>query len=214
MYCKTKVCLTELPCEAAKKKLDNAYIQAEADYINGKIAEVEHLHITKQHSAAWKSISEISVKSSKSTIKLKGASSDARISNWSKNLRNLLGQESTTHTTHLLPRTQISEPLDIPKKFFSINELITVLKSIQTAKAFVPDNLPAIIRKDLIFYSLPSLVTKILFPGENHKLFLSQKKEISSLQQITEEAFLPIAAKIYNILIPNRPLPFADPLLQ
>ena len=113
--------------------MDNAYIQAEADYINGKIAEIEHLHITKQHSAVWKSISEISGKISKPAIRLKGGSSEAQMSNWSEHFKNLLGKEPTTPTTHSLPRTQISEPLDIPTNSFSINELTTVLKSTQPA---------------------------------------------------------------------------------
>ena len=65
--------------------------------------------------------------------------------NWSEHFKILPGKEPTTPTTHSLPRTQISEPLYIPTNSFSINELTTVLKSIQTAKAFGPDNIPAII---------------------------------------------------------------------
>ena len=77
----------------AKKNLDNSYIESEADYINGKIAEIEHLHITKQHSAAWKTISEISGKSSKPPIRLKGGCSASRLSNWTDHFKNLLGKE-------------------------------------------------------------------------------------------------------------------------
>ena len=109
----------------AKNNLDNSYIQAEADYINGKIAEIEHLHITKQHSAAWKSVSEIYGKNSK-PARLKSGSSDARMSNWSEHFKNFPGKEPTTPTTDSLPRTQISEPLDIPTNSFSINEFTTV----------------------------------------------------------------------------------------
>ena len=95
----------------AKKNLDNAYIESEADHINGKIAEIEHLHITKQHSAAWKTISEISGKSSKPAIRLKGGSSASRLSNWTDHFKNLLGKEPTAPSSHSLPRTQISEEL-------------------------------------------------------------------------------------------------------
>ena len=43
--------LKKVALTTSEKELDNAYIQAEADYISGKIADIKHLRITKQHSA-------------------------------------------------------------------------------------------------------------------------------------------------------------------
>ena len=77
--------LKKFALRIAKKILINAYIHAEADYINGKIAETEHPHISKQHSATWKSISD---------------ASDTQLTNWTEHLKNLLGKEPTTPTTH------------------------------------------------------------------------------------------------------------------
>ena len=37
----------------AKRALDEAYLQAETDFFNGKISEIASLHISKQHHAAW-----------------------------------------------------------------------------------------------------------------------------------------------------------------
>ena len=59
--------------ELAKKNLDKSYLNAEVDFINGKIADISSLHISKKHHAAWKTIGEISGKRSKPTIRIKGA---------------------------------------------------------------------------------------------------------------------------------------------
>ena len=58
----------------AKKDLDDAYLSAEAYFINGKISDISHLHINRKHHAAWKTIKEISGKCSKPTIRIKGGS--------------------------------------------------------------------------------------------------------------------------------------------
>ena len=214
--------LKKVALTTSKKELDNAYLQAEADYISGKIADIKHLHITKQHSAAWKSISEISGKASKPAIRLKGGSSDARMSNWSEHFRNLLGKEPTTPTTHSLPRTKISDPLDIPTHPFTINELTTVLKSIKPAKAFGPDNIPAIVWKDPIFHSLLLklcdfclLDNQCPLPWRTSQIIPVPKKgDLSLASNYRGISLLPIAAKIYNRLILNRLLPFVEPLLR
>ena len=67
--------------EMAKKQLDESYLNAEADYINGKIADISSLHISKKHHAAWQTIGEISGKRSKPTIRIKGGSNSTRMSN-------------------------------------------------------------------------------------------------------------------------------------
>lgn len=40
----------------AQRQLDNAYTTSEAECIQGKIAYISHLHVTKQYAAAWKTI--------------------------------------------------------------------------------------------------------------------------------------------------------------
>ena len=45
-----------------RKKLDEAYLKAEADFIDGKINDISSLHINKKHHAAWKTIGELSGK--------------------------------------------------------------------------------------------------------------------------------------------------------
>ena len=58
----------------AKKKLDDAYLNAEVDFINGKISRLTHEHISKKHHLAWKTIKEISGKNSGSLVQIKGGS--------------------------------------------------------------------------------------------------------------------------------------------
>ena len=38
--------------ETAKKSLDKAYVDAQVDFVNGKIDELNNFHINQQHSAA------------------------------------------------------------------------------------------------------------------------------------------------------------------
>ena len=52
----------------AKKKLDDAYLNAEFDFINGKLCQE---HISKKHHLALKTIKEISDKNSGSSVRIK-----------------------------------------------------------------------------------------------------------------------------------------------
>ena len=45
---------------AAKKNLDDAYLNAEIDFMNGKIDQLSAEHISKQHHLAWKTIKDLS----------------------------------------------------------------------------------------------------------------------------------------------------------
>ena len=58
----------------AKKKLDESYFKAEADFIDDKIQDISSLHISNRHHAAWKTVGELSGKSSKPTTRIKGGS--------------------------------------------------------------------------------------------------------------------------------------------
>ena len=75
---------------AAKKSLDNAYFEAEEAFISGKIDDISNLHINQQHSAAWKTINELSGKGSKSPTTT-GTSGEKRLENWLSHFESLLG---------------------------------------------------------------------------------------------------------------------------
>jgi len=78
-YHRSPSVLKKVSLELAKKALDEAYLQTEADFINGKISNIASLHISKQHHAAWTTISEISGKRSKSSVRLKAGSQSERL---------------------------------------------------------------------------------------------------------------------------------------
>ena len=60
----------------SEKNLDNAYLDAEEDFIMGKIVALEHLHSSNKHHMAWKAVKELSGKSN-SSPRIKGGSSKA-----------------------------------------------------------------------------------------------------------------------------------------
>ena len=89
--------------ETAKKSLDTAYVDAQVDFVNGKIDELNNFHINQQHSAAWKTINELSGKGSKPSPTIKGGSWEKRLENWLSHFKNLLGKPAKIHTNLSLP---------------------------------------------------------------------------------------------------------------
>ena len=109
--------------ELAKKKLDESYLKAEADFIDGKIQDISSLHISNRHHAAWKTVGELSGKSSKPTTRIKGGSATKRMSSWHDHFKNLLGTAPKTPENNSLPMNKISDVLDISTTDFTIDEL-------------------------------------------------------------------------------------------
>ena len=90
--------------ETAKKSLDKAYLDAQVDFVNGKIDELTNFHINQQHSAAWKTINELSGKGSEPSPTIKGGSREKRLENWLSHFKNLLGKPATIPTNLYLPQ--------------------------------------------------------------------------------------------------------------
>ena len=97
---------------ASKRVLDEAYLDAEAAFVNGKINELAYLHINNQHSAAWKTVNELSGKSSKPPTTLKGGCREKRLENWLSHFKNLLGKPATLPENKTLPRLQVCNSLN------------------------------------------------------------------------------------------------------
>ena len=68
--------------ETAKKSLDKAYLDAQIDFVNGIIYELTNFHINQQHSAAWKTINELSGKGLEPSPTIKGGSREKQLENW------------------------------------------------------------------------------------------------------------------------------------
>ena len=208
---------------AAKKDLDDAYLNAEADFIMGKIDTLEHLHTSNKHHEAWKTIKEISGKNSNAAPRIKGGSTKARLDCWYNHFKNLLGKEANLSENYTLPLEEVSSELNIPTSNFTLVELKAVLKKIKPSKAFGPDNIPAIIWKDDHFHEL--LLNLCNFCAFGHKISPSywrksqiipvpKKGDLSLVTNYRGISLIPIAAKIYNKLILNRLIPHVDPLLR
>ena len=214
--------LNRVSLTLAKRELDDAYLQAEADFINGKITNLASMHISKQHHAAWKTISEISGKRSKPTIRLKGGSQSKRLANWAKHFGDLLGKEPKLPDNISLPREKIADTLDIPTSEFTISELLKVLKQTKSTKAFGPDNIPPILWKDPLFHQLllkycNHALTELQCPSvwpKSQIIPFPKKGDLSLATNYRGISLLSIAAKIFNKLLLNRLVPKIDPLLR
>ena len=221
-YHRSPSVLHKVSLTIAQRELDEAYLQAEADYINGKISDLANLHITKQHHAAWKTISEISGKRSKPSVRLKGGSQAKRLSNWANHFGSLLGKEPKLPDNISLPREKISDTLDIPTTEFTLTELHKALKQTKSSKAFGPDNIPPIIWKDPVFHQLLLKYCNLAFTEglcpsvwpKSQIIPFPKKGDLSLATNYRGISLLSIAAKIYNKLILNRLVPKIDPLLR
>ena len=206
----------------AKKNLDDAYLNAEADYINGKISQLSKEHIAKKHHLAWKTIKDLSGKNSGSSVRIKGGSAKKRLENWSTHFQNLLGKSAKVPDQDTLPRIPVSDTLDINTSPFTISELKTATKQLKSSKAFGPDNIPAIIWKDEIFHELLLKLCNHTFstlqaPKIWHRsqiIPMPKKGDLSLVTNYRGISLMSIAAKIYNKMILNRIVPFVDPLLR
>ena len=115
----------------AKQQLDDAYLDAEADYISGKIDEVSRCHINNEHHLAWKTVKDLAGKNSTSSVRIKGGSAKKRLENWPDG--------------YTLPSVQVSGPLNINTNPLSLSELDAVINQLRSSKAFGSDNIPALI---------------------------------------------------------------------
>ena len=112
-YHKTPTQSNKIQLIAAKKDLDDAYLDAEVDFIKGKIDNLSMQHISKKHHLAWKTVKELSGKNSTSNVSLRGGSTKKRLENWSNHFKNLLGKKSELPENSSLPSKQIANNLDI-----------------------------------------------------------------------------------------------------
>ena len=206
---------------AAKQSLDKAYLDAQVDFINGKIDHITNLHINQQHSAAWKSINELSGKGSNPTTTIKGGSREKRLENWLSHFKNLLGKPASIPDNSSLPKVQVSDSLNIPTGDFSIVELKSVLKSLKN-KALGPDKIPVILWKDPIFQQLlldlcNFALNNNISPSiwlQSQIIPIPKKGDLTLPTNYRGISLLPIAAKIYNKLILNRLRPKIEPILR
>ena len=205
----------------AKKNLDDAYLDAEVEYINGKVESLEHQHISQQHHLAWKTVKEIAGKNPQTNIRIKGGSTKNRMENWKNHFKCLLGRKATLPDAYSLPKERISDTLDIDTSPFTLMELITVTKQLKSCKAFGPDNIPALLWKNPIFHNLllnlcNNTFSALKSPKVWHKsqiIPLPKKGDLSLATNYRGISLMPIAAKIYNRLILNRLVTFVEPLL-
>ena len=206
----------------AKKNLDDAYLDSEVDFINGKIQSLENQHISKQHHQSWKTIKELSGKTPATSIRIKGGSAKKRMESWTSHFKNLLGKKSKLPQSSSLPIVKISDTLDIETSPFTLDEVATAIKQISSSKAFGPDNIPALIWKNKIFHNLLLDLCNHTFsnlspPKIWHKsqiIPMPKKGDLSIATNYRGISLMPIAAKIYNKLILNRLVPFIEPLLR
>ena len=206
---------------AAKKSLDDAYIDAQVAFINGKIDYLSNLHINQQHSSAWKTINELSGKGSNPTPTIKGGTREKRLENWLSHFKNLLGKPAPLSVGSSLPKVQVSNRLNISTDEFKKAELSSVLKSMKN-KALGPDRIPVILWKDPIFHQLLLDLCNFAFSNhispsiwlESQIIPIPKKGDLTLPTNYRGISLLPIAAKLYNKLILNRLRPKIEPILR
>jgi len=137
----------------AQKSLDDAYLNAEAMFIQGKINSISNLHVSNQHTAAWKIINELSGRKDHPSIQLKGGSPEKRREHWLNHFKSLLSNPPLLNT-ETLPLTQIFDELEISISPFTKDELTKCVKLFSNNKTSGLDNIPTVLWKDPILSHL------------------------------------------------------------
>lgn len=97
----------------AQRQLDEAYANAEAEYIQGKIDRLPPKNVVHQHVSAWDTIKDLTGHKSKPLIRVKGGLSSERKKNWLDHFKNLPGTTPTTSDNQEPARIQIADTLNI-----------------------------------------------------------------------------------------------------
>ena len=208
--------------DQAKKALDDAHLSAEAAFISGKIDDLSNQHANKQHHLAWKTVKELSGNNSISSVQIKGGSSQKRLENWKTHFQNLLGKKPKLPDDFTLPHVQVSDPLDVDITPFTLDELRSATKQLNSSKAFGPDCIPAIIWKSEIFEELLLNLCNFCFTENkcpsswccSQIIPIPKKGDLSLPTNYRGISLMPIAAKLYNKLILNRLIPAIEPILR
>ena len=206
----------------AKKELEEAYLDAEVDYISGKINDLTKYHISKKHHLAWRTVKDLAGKNVTSSVRLKGGSPKKRLESWSKHFQSLLGKEARLPEDYTLPSVQVSEQLNIATSPFTLSELSAVVKQLKSSKAFGPDNIPALLWKDphfsTILLNLCNHTFSTLTPPKiwrtSQIIPVPKKGDLSLANNYRGISLMSIAAKIYNKLLLNRLIPVVEPILR
>ena len=101
--------------------MDEAYANAETEYIQGKIDRISHQHINKQHTTAWETINDLTGRKSKPSIRVKLRSwATEKKSSWFTHFQKLLGGAPTTAEEQELPKIKIANALNISIEPFQL----------------------------------------------------------------------------------------------
>ena len=65
----------------AKKELDDAYLDAEVDYISSRIDDLSRYHISNKHHLAWKTVKDLAGKNNNSSVRIKRGPAKKRLEN-------------------------------------------------------------------------------------------------------------------------------------
>ena len=206
----------------AQIQLDEAYANAETEFIQGKINNISQQYSAHQHATAWSTINELTGRKAKPSIRLKGGSSVKRKDNWLSHFKSLLGEKPITTSGQQMRKTQISKPLNISTEPFTLQELCVAVKSMSNNKSPGLDNIPTIIWQEPIFHDLLLELCNHTFSThippsawlKSGIIPVPKKGDLTIATNYRGISLIPIAAKIYNKLLLNRMVPAVDPLLR
>ena len=96
--------ITKNPTYCAKKSLDDALLNAEVDFIDGKNSKLSNEHIIKKHNLTWETTNDLSGKNSGSSVKIKGVSKGKKARELAITFSKLFGNAPFNYLPHIPPR--------------------------------------------------------------------------------------------------------------
>ncbi|XP_072016329.1 uncharacterized protein [Amphiura filiformis] len=207
--------------EQSKRTLDDAYEEANSDYLEKKLNDFEEANLSYKHRMPWDLVNEISGRKKSRNGRLKGDAKEDRIQSWFNHFQELLGE----------PPVVTDEDEDIPTIFgelpirtnpFDKEEYQKAKEAIKEGKSFGKDGIPPeVIKRCNLDEIILDFCNKAFVSNEKpdqwsimNLIHVPKSGDLSNTANYRGISLSSIVAKTYNRMLLERIRPHMDSKLR
>ena len=205
--------------DQAKRELKEAYKQSQEQYVQEKTHLITAATQQHQSRLAWQTVNEISGRKSTNQGKLRAENPQDRLNKWQQHFEQLLGEPPSVIDVPV--ETVVDDTLPINTDPFTMDELISVVKTMSCNKATGCDNIPAEVWKSGALNQHLLDICNMALHGDKPSewsrsviLPFPKKGDLGRASNYRGISLTCISTKIYNKLLLYRIRPHIEPLLR
>jgi len=205
--------------DQAKRELKEAYKQSQEQYVQEKTHLITAATQQHQSRLAWQTVNEISGRKSTNQGKLRAENPQDRLNKWQQHFEQLLGEPPSVIDVPV--ETVVDDTLPVNTDPFTMDELISVVKTMSCNKATGCDNIPAEVWKSGALNQHLLDICNMALHGDKPSewsrsviLPFPKKGDLGLASNYRGISLTCISAKIYNKLLLYRIRPHIEPLLR